>query len=224
LPDGALKRQLLTEIAKLVELGARELQDLWQPKALGQDLSGRKSYQKGSYSRPPDDGQGSFRSKSPYLPQSFGLRSPVASRADHAARILLGDPHAWDKLSGEDHTMLAEQPAPHGPLFAWIESQFHEHGPLPWGALREGLRDHPAETLALKLMSGSEMVSEVDPAEAEKELRQLLDRMLVERLGAQMNLAIEASKADPSALQRYRELQQRKQALEAGARVNSAAR
>ncbi len=213
LPDGALKRQLLTEIGNLVQLGARELQDLWLPKPAGN----------AGYGRTADGAKRPFSPRFAPPPSSFGVRTPIASRADHAARILLGDMAAWDKLSGEDHAMLAEQAGPHGALFAWIESQAHEHGPMPWGALREGLREHPAEALAMKLMTGSQLTAEVDPVEAERELRQLLNRMLIERLGTQMNQAIEASKSDPSALQRYRELQKRKQTLEAEARANSVA-
>ena len=50
-------------------------------------------------------------------------------------------------------------------------------------------------------------------------LRQVLNRMLVERINALQNEAIEASKADPAALQRYRELQIRKLELEALSRA-----
>ena len=224
LPDGALKRQLLTEIGNLVQLGAHELQDLWQPKPAAYEsnkFNKGSNYKNSSYSRTFDETQRPFSSKYPTNSSRLGLRTPIASRADHAARILLGDLAALDKLSGEDHAMLAEQPEPHGALFAWIESQAQEHGPMPWGALREGLREHPAEALALKLMSGAELTAEISPAEAARELRQVLDRMLIERLGAHMNEAIEASKADPSALQRYRALQARKLELEAQARANS---
>ena len=224
LPDGALKRQLLTEIGNLVQLGAHELQDLWQPKPATYEsnkFNKGSNYKNSSYSRTFDETQRPFSSKYSTNSSRLGLRTPIASRADHAARILLGDLAALDKLSGEDHAMLAEQPEPHGALFAWIESQAQEHGPMPWGALREGLRGHPAEALALKLMSGAELTAEISPAEAARELRQVLDRMLIERLGAHMNEAIEASKADPSALQRYRALQARKLELEAQARANS---
>ena len=224
LPDGALKRQLLTEIGNLVQLGAHELQDLWQPKPAAYEsnkFNKGSNYKNSSYSRTFDETQRPFSSKYSTNSSRLGLRTPIASRADHAARILLGDLAALDKLSGEDHAMLAEQPEPHGALFAWIESQAQEHGPMPWGALREGLREHPAEALALKLMSGAELTAEINPAEAARELRQVLDRMLIERLGAHMNEAIEASKADPSALQRYRALQARKLELEAQARANS---
>ena len=212
LPDGALKRQLLAELADLVQLAGRELTDLWMPKqAAG---AGAKNSR---YSSNADAGYTSA------LPAKFGLRPRLgsrarpASRADHAIRLLLGNMATWESLSGEDHAMLCEQPAPHGPLFVWLEGQVHEHGAQPWGALREGLRGHGSEDLAVRQMSGS-MWDESDEtsgsAESHQELRNLLDRMLVERLKAQETEAIEAAKADPTALARYRDLQARRRQLE----------
>jgi DNA primase len=107
--------------------------------------------------------------------------------------------------------MLCALPAPHGPLFSWLEAQLHEHGPQPWAALREGLREHESEALALKLMAGPELGSE----DALHELRNLLRRMQVEHLKALETEAITASATDPAALQRYRELQARRMELEA---------
>ena len=51
-------------------------------------------------------------------------------------------------------------------------------------------------------------------SESAPELRDLLSRMLIERLKQLETEAIEASKADPQALQRYRELQARRLQLE----------
>ena len=216
MPDGALKRQLLTEIADLVQLAGRELTDLWIPKAVSSESSKLKHYKNDSYkSNSYGDYKGFSSSKSSYQPRISGRALP-ASRADHAARLLLGNMAAWDTLSNEDHTLLCEQPAPHGPLFVWLETQLHEHGPLAWGALREGLREHEFEDAALRFMAGP--VSAVDAPEetdeSTRELRSLLNRMLVERLKVQETEAIEASKADPAALQRYRELQTRRRQLE----------
>ena len=110
--------------------------------------------------------------------------------------------------------MLCELPAPHGPLFVWLEGQLHEHGAQPWVALREGLRGQEGEAIAVRLMSGHD-ISPDDEADATSgELRNLLNRMLVERLKAQETEAIEAAKSDPTALQRYRELQARRRQLE----------
>ena len=238
LPDGALKRQLLAEIADLVQLAGRELTDLWMPKQAsatgakaGRNLAGKHrgadsqsnsfesiNYDISSYSSNQDGGYRPKSSSKFGQKPRLGIRTQPASRADHATRLLLGNMATWDSLSGEDHAMLCEQPAPHGPLFVWLESNVHEHGPQPWGALREGLRGHDSEDLAVRLMSGPQL-DESDEAggsaESDQELRSLLNRMLVERLKAQETEAIEAAKADPQALVRYRDLQARRRQLEA---------
>jgi DNA primase len=145
-------------------------------------------------------------------------RAAPNSRADHAVRLLLGHSATWDSLSSEDHALLCALPAPHGPLLTWLESQLHEHGPQAWAALREGLQGHPSQALALQLMSGPAMDDTADQQrETLQELRNLVNRMLVEQLKMLETEAIEASKADPSALGRYRELQARRRALESAA-------
>jgi DNA primase len=212
LPDGALKRQLLGEIADLVQLANRELNDLWFPQAPARTTEPGKRYQKNSASGSYSEGYSQKSYKKP-APRQGGRALP-ASRADHAARLMLGQMGAWELLSGEDHALLCELPAPHGPLFVWIESQLHEHGPQPWAALREGLREHESEELALRLMSGPGAQDADDNPESTEELRNLLNRMLVEQLKTQETEAIEAAKADPSALERYRALQKRRRELE----------
>lgn len=110
--------------------------------------------------------------------------------------------------------MLCELPAPHGPLFAWLESQLHEHGPQPWVALREGLRGHEGEEIAVRLMAGHELGNGDETGELMVELRNLLNRMLVDRLIAQETAALQASKTDPTALDRYRELHTRRREIQ----------
>jgi DNA primase len=213
LPDGALKRQLLGEIADQVQLHARELTELWSPARGEHKPAG--SYKKNSESRPYAGAGSPENAQTPSSRARSGGRMLPASRADHAARLLLGHCALWDRLSNEEHIMLCALPAPHGPLFAWLEGQLHEHGPQPWAALREGLHEHPSQALALKLMSGPDLDSAEHQAETPQELRNLLNRMLVEQLKAQETEAIAASTSDPSALQRYRELQARRRELEA---------
>jgi len=140
--------------------------------------------------------------------------SPSSSRADHATRLLLGDTSALEGLSAEDHAMLCELPAPHGPLFVWLERQLHEHGPQPWVALRAGLRGHEGEELAIRLMAGYELGAADETGESASELRNLLNRMLVDRLIVQETEALQAAKADPTALLRYREFYTRRRALQ----------
>jgi DNA primase len=100
-------------------------------------------------------------------------RSPRASRtapatsADHAVRLLLGNPAAWESLSAQDHQMLADLPDPHGALFRWLESQIHEHGAQPWASLRAAMQDQPFCELAERRMSPESIHHLVESVETE---------------------------------------------------------
>jgi len=209
LPEGALKRQLLGEIADLVQLSNSELTDVWQGKAIGSRPE-KKRYDKDStYSK---SGKRWEPKPPPIGSDPSGRRQP-ASRADHATRLLLGNSSNWDSLPHEDQALLCELPAPHGNLFAWLEHQQHEHGPQTWGHLREAMRDQPFEALALKLMSGPDAGLPTDPQatpgqEAQEELRALLNLLQIDQLMLQETQAL----AD-SDLERYRALNARRRAL-----------
>ena len=217
MPEGALKKQLLSEFANLVQLAPRELTDLWLPRESrpAGEAGGRshKAYGGSRRSEPYRQRSGGTSAASGYAPG----RVRPASRADHAARIFLANSAAWDVFSAEDHAMLCHLPPPHGPLFVWLERQLHEHGAQPWGALREGLRNHEAEELAVRLMSAQDMAGTDDYQSALEELRDVLRRMLVEHLMAQETAAIEAFRTDPTAPKRYEELMERRRKLESTA-------
>jgi DNA primase len=260
LPDGALKRQLLVELAALIQLPSTELGGLWQVQA---EKSQARSAPRGATAAPvrvaeheltdadlsaepldlypssaePRRFQPAARSPSPWTkdangkwrkedlpPPSMGPRSPPASRADHASRLLLGNMALWDSLTGEDHAMLCALSAPHGALFAWLESQFHDHGPLAWSALDTELQTQSFAPLARKLMASHQPVdpnteSSVSPEEARQELRQLLNLMLIDRLHQLQTQALADAQAqqDPHALARWRSLdKRRKELLSAG--------
>lgn len=215
MPEGALKRQLLGEFASLVQLAPRELADLWMP---GEARPGALPGERGGRSHGPAKGRSpGYEPRQRAFGGSGGGYAPgrarPASRADHAARILLGASQSWEALSAEDHAMLCGLPAPHGPLFVWLENQLHDHGPQPWAAMREGLRGHDSEDLALRLMGSADMASDDDAKATQEELRNLLRLMLADHLKAQENLALQAMLTDPAAEQRYRELQARRKAL-----------
>jgi DNA primase len=238
LPDGALKLQLLGEIATQVQLPSQELGALWavsttRPAARSSDW--RPDHYDDSSASPtdwghPGDGEGhsSWPSRSEGLskgawqgkgkwkgkweerrPSQPPLRGPLASRADLATRILLGYAALWETLSGEDHGLLCGLPAPHGPLLAWLEAQLHEHGPLGWSALQADLDNHPARDWAIQLMAEAHLDSQ-SSADTATELRDLLNRMLLERIEVQQKEAIAAVNTDPTALQRYKELGERR--------------
>ena len=125
-----------------------------------------------------------------------------ASREDRVLRLLLTEPQSWDRLSNEEHVLLGALPAPHGALFAWLESQLHEHGPQPWAALREGLRGHSHEAHAITQISQIPEGIEGDWNEVRSILNQLLK---LDRQREMKDLAARAA-TDPQAMARYREL------------------
>lgn len=233
LPDGALKRQLLGEIATLVQLPGRELGELWQTHAApggarGTTASASENYSKYRNKRPIDEGSWHILWETSNARVRAAGRALPASRADHAVRLLLSNMAAWDILSAEDHALLCGLPEPHGGLLSWLEAQWHEHGPQPWSALREGLRGLPTEALALRQMAGPDFADRpaqatpdadmdaalrAQAAEARQELRALVDLMLIDHLKAQETEALEAARSDPLALQRYRALHERRRQL-----------
>ena len=175
----------------------------------------------------PGNKFGNSRYKREQPPVYTGPRTVPASRADHAARLLLGNMVLWETLAGEDHAMLCALPAPHGPLFAWLESQFHEQGALGWSTLREHMQGQSfAEDASrwvaqdkLNAVAGSEAATPPDPQEARQELRRLLTLLMIDRLKQLETEALtQASKGqDPEAQQRWRSLHERRKALMAAA-------
>lgn len=166
---------------------------------------GWKKDSKGKWSKRDND--------APWPPQPRLPRTPAMGRADHAARLLLSHMAFLEELTHDDHTALCAQPSPHGPLFTWLEAQFHEHGPLAWAVLRESLRDHECEDLAVKVMTGAHAQTEGELAELRLELRDLLNRMLIEDIAEQQKLLMLQAAQDPTALERYRALEQKRKIL-----------
>ena len=238
LPDGALKRQLLTELADGGNLGAHEVLELWQANAkrypqrravsagnqatqaatqhpdntsgfgqgnnhpMQQPAQGKRAWQKGNR------GAGSS-----YMPGYQSGRGHVTSRVDHVARIVLTTPQAWGWLSTDEQHLLAEQGPPFGPLFTWLEAQWHDHGPQPWAALQLAMREQSFAVQAARAVEQAHTLGNEDTVETQAELRELMRRVLIEHLQLLENDAIAQAATDPSALARYRDLQARRIAL-----------
>ena len=163
LPAGALAQQILADIAQQTHIDARELAQLWgqsRSASGASDTHARSAPSPGPGQRPwrgsaggPDERWHDRRNDGWHddsWPNSAArLRAAPASRASRALQIVLTDPAAWPALGEPDQHLLCSQPAPHGPLFAWLDRQFHEHGPQPWAALRQALHGHPLEAAAV---------------------------------------------------------------------------
>ena len=182
LPDGALKRQLLAEIAGLVQLDVAELSNLWG-------------------NRPPASGfrprttQGAARPPRP-------ARTLPPGRGDRALQIVLSDPTAWESLSHDDHQLLCELAPPHGPVFAWLDSQVHDHGAQSWPLLLDALKGLPFEAFA------ADQVGKVLPDIENdlQELRQILTLELKRRTDEEMTELVARAGTDPAAYEQLRQL------------------
>lgn len=127
LPDGALKRQLLPELARQAQLEPADLQSLWGTAPAPAPAA-----------RPRN--QGPMNIQAPL--RRAGRRTPAGS-ADLALRLLLRHSDWWEKLSGEDHALLHELGGSHGDAVAWLERQIVEHGPQTWSALDGAMASEP---------------------------------------------------------------------------------
>ena len=288
LPEGALKQQLLTELAQLIQLETSGLEKLWQQQAAADSrfaprggpasaagfapapgagpasagaaaglnaavsALGEAAGREVSYSRPttwgndplygqgnaaawprktgtwtPNSKFGNSRYKRDLPPVYTGPRTVPASRADHAARLLLSNMALWDSLASEDHALLCALPDPHGAFFAWLESQFHDQGALGSTTLRELMQgqsfaDEATRWMAqdqLNAIAGSEDATPPDPQEARQELRRLLNGLMIDRLKELETEALTQASTgqDPEAQLRWRSLHERRKALMAAA-------
>lgn len=216
LPPGALKLQLLAEIADLVQLSTRELQSVWDP-----SLAARE---KPTQRKRKLDADTPFASPGRAVPRhvgpSVGARTPrsrggTVSRAEVVCKTLAQWPALWNQLTNEDHAMLCAQTAPYGPFYVWLENEVLHHGVLAGNALLQALPPDGVFTptiLAFDMPASA--TTTAPPADAHTELRDVLNRMLIERIKEQETEAIEASGHDPEALARYRGLQTRRRQLE----------
>jgi DNA primase len=194
LPEGALKRQLLGELAAAAHLPGDELAQLWNLPGAGRPRA---------WSRPPG-------TPSPSRPFNARSRRPPASSADHVLRILLLHSDWWDRLTAADHELLHALPGPHAEVCAWLERRLLDHGPAPWSAIAEALAESPWGELGNRLVPPDSLDDAVEFAE----LRSVVDRLWIERLKAEESELIAQAATDPAARERYREVHERRRRLE----------
>ena len=120
LPSGALRHQMLGEIADMVHMSKQELMTAWQEQSSYSHPGTAHNYKNDSYSPNRDGHQ---RPKSSLNSSTANRRHQPRSRADHAVRILLDNMGAQDVLTAEDQALLCALPPPHGALFLWLEGQ-----------------------------------------------------------------------------------------------------
>jgi DNA primase len=199
LPDGALKRQLLPDLAQQARLEAADLAQLW------------------GGARAPS-GAIAPRTGPVRLLRPGALRVAPAGPADVALRLLLQHSDWWDRLPPDDQQLLHELDPPYGEVVRWLEAQVVEHGPQPWSLLNEALAAEPwAERARGWVRAGLG-----DEQHSFEELQRCLS-LLLETLLAQEAAAIAADPGGADDLNRLREIRAQITALKAARTASPAA-
>jgi DNA primase len=191
LPEGALRRQMLPELARHAQLEPADLATLW-----GQATTPAA----------PRPAYGATRAAPT---RAAGRRAP-AGLADQALRLLLRHNEWWEKLSGEDQGLLNELGGVHGEVLAWLERQITEHGAQTWAALDEAMAE---EHWAVQARGWLKAVV-ADEEHGFEDLQRVLQRMWVNALGEDADV-IASSAPDAEGLARLRQLRERIAGLKA---------
>jgi len=188
LPDGALKRQLLPELARRAQLELADLHALWggatTPAAAPVRVAGAAGL---------------------HAPlRRSGRRAPAGS-ADLALRLLLRHSDWWEHLSGEDQALLHGLGGDHGAVVAWLERQLTEHGAQTWATLEQALSAEAFHTRALAWVNAAV----ADEEQGLDDLRRVVHRLWCAQLREEVTELIADGRTDREQLNRIGALNKR---------------
>ena len=197
LPEGALKRQLLVELADRARDDIKQLKLQWGQQAAAPAARGLSPSRRA-------------------LERTTGRATPgTANLLDRAIWLLLHHSQAWIELAGEAHDLLCAQPGPYDALFASLERSVHEHGPLAPSALLAELREHAAADAP-----GSAVLARIaafhgpgTESDAGAELARIIDKLRLQAVDEELKLLFESGVDSPDAQRRSRELMETRRRL-----------
>lgn len=166
LPDGALRAQLLGDIATLGSLDAAAVARLWH---LGRDASPRRESKAAERGVHRDASAGATSGRQ----ARAALRTPMRGPADNVARLLLLQSAWWDLLSESQREVLSRCDGWHGEFFKWLERSVHDVGPQAWAALKHGVAGEAFGPQVVTLMEGTDAAYEPLQADLHRAIEQL---------------------------------------------------
>ena len=198
LPDGALRLQVLGDLAARGRLETGELLPLW----------GAAPALRGGQAQAP-------RKSGPRRAGRVSLGT--ASLLDRALWLVLQRSELWASLDGESHDLLAGQPAPYDIFFACVDRAVMEHGPPSPAALMQELR-----TTAEREGDDSRVLARIaqfhDPeaqTDIAVELAKTLDGLRLQAVGEELQLIFESGVQSPDAQNRCKQLMDTRSRLKA---------
>jgi DNA primase len=183
LPDGALKRQLLPELARQAQLEMADLSSLW-----GTAPASATRRDNNSFRAPPP------------VPLRRAGRQPPAASADLALRMLLRHSDWWEKLAADDQELLHGLGGHHGAVVTWLEGQWVEHGPQTWSALEAAMAGQPWQSEARAWVNAAAPEEE----QCFDDLHRVLQRLLIDQLNSQAQVLAETAADDRGDLEKLR--------------------
>ena len=198
LPDGALKRQLLGEIANVATLEISELSDLWAAGAV-------------KVRSPATD------VAAPPRRLVRAARQGTANQLDRVLWLLLHRAELWWEIDDEAHDLLADQTAPYAALFANVERSLHEHGPIGPAALLDELTraEHDDELARATLRRIAQLHDPESETDLKCQLDLLLDQLRLQEVDHELKLLFESGLMSPDIQARSAQLMQSRSRLKA---------
>jgi DNA primase len=189
LPEGALKRQLLTELAQTGRDDVDQLLRQWATAAAKTTRS-----------------TGEIKLHKPMQRHVRSLSKGAASLLDRALWLCVQRSELWDHLGSDAHELLASQAEPYDRLFACLERNIHEHGTLAPAALLEELQRQcesieQGRAIVNRIQEFHASAPQVDPA---REMSLVLDGLRLKAVEDELNLMVETGFTSPDAMTRFK--------------------
>ncbi len=198
LPDGALRRQVLGELALMGRLEVPDLQALWQ-------IGGATA----------DRGPRLPGGKRPATPRQR-LSRGAANLLDRALWLLVQRSEMWLALDGDSHDLLAGQAPPYGALFGLLERTLHDHGSLAGEALLAELQAQAEPLGATAVVASVKEFLPPDPdADLARDLAIVLERLRLQAVEDELKLLFDSGTLSALAQQRGKELHEERRRLKA---------
>lgn len=203
LPDGALKRQLLADLAAAGRIEPAELRELWggarRATAAVAGTDSQRQFMRGSWRQP-----------------ARSINRATANLLDRALWLLVHRSELWATLDAQAHDLLAGPPGTYGMLFAALERCLVEHGAMTPAALLAHLREEQPDAARDAVLERVGALHDPDlDADLPRELARVVDRLRLRAIEDELALLFESGELSGEARLRESELRRLQRELKA---------